>query len=179
MKSKSKSQEIKVTNVKKVNTPTLDEIEAEKIKIQPVGYPFNFNLLDATPLEISDEKLFEEYAKEQWLGLEVKKNSYLFDQKIIPDYGFKIIEAQPDNSIITEKTAGMEADGKYAFKVLNKANKTEVKQAIEKKFNVKVKSVNISNSHPKKKRVGKYTGMTNKYKKAIVTLEKGSTISFD
>ena len=43
--------------------------------------------------------------------------------------------------IITEKTAGMEADGKYAFKVLNKANKTEVKQAIEKKFNVKVKSV--------------------------------------
>ena len=79
--------------------------------------------------------------------------------------------------IITEKTAGMEADGKYAFKVLNKANKTEVKQAIEKKFNVKVKSVNIS--HPKKKRVGKYTGMTNKYKKAIVTLEKGSTISFD
>ncbi len=104
LKSKSKSQEIKVTNVKKVNTPTLDEIEAEKIKIQPVGYPFNFNLLDATPLEISDEKLFEEYAKEQWLGLEVKKNSYLFDQKIIPDYGFKIIEAQPDNSIITEKT---------------------------------------------------------------------------
>ena len=81
--------------------------------------------------------------------------------------------------IITEKTAGMEADGKYAFKVLNKANKTLVKQAIEKKFNVKVKSVNISNSQQKKKRVGKYTGMTNKYKKAIVTLEKGSTISFD
>ena len=81
--------------------------------------------------------------------------------------------------IITEKTAGMEADGKYAFKVLNKANKTEVKQAIEKKFNVKVMAVNVTNSHPKKKRVGKYTGMTNKYKKAIVTLEKGSTISFD
>ena len=81
--------------------------------------------------------------------------------------------------IITEKTAGMEADGKYAFKVLNKANKTEVKQAIEKKFNVKVMAVNVTNSHPKKKRVGKYTGMTSKYKKAIVTLEKGSTISFD
>ena len=81
--------------------------------------------------------------------------------------------------IITEKTAGMEADGKYAFKVLNKANKTEIKQAIEKKFNVKVMAVNVTNSHPKKKRVGKYTGMTNKYKKAIVTLEKGSTISFD
>ncbi|MGM9876362.1 MAG: 50S ribosomal protein L23 [Bacilli bacterium] len=81
--------------------------------------------------------------------------------------------------IITEKTAGMEPESKYAFKVANSANKTEIKQAIEKKFNVKVMAVNITNSHPKKKRVGKYTGMTSKYKKAIVTLKKGDTISFD
>ena len=81
--------------------------------------------------------------------------------------------------IITEKTAGMEPESKYAFKVANSANKTEIKQAIEKKFNVKVEKINISNSHPKKKRVGKYTGMTSKYKKAIVTLKKGETISFD
>ena len=81
--------------------------------------------------------------------------------------------------IITEKTAGMEPESKYAFKVANSANKTEIKQAIEKKFNVKVMAVNVTNSHPKKKRVGKYTGMTSKYKKAIVTLKKGDTISFD
>ena len=81
--------------------------------------------------------------------------------------------------IITEKTAGMEADGRYAFKVSSKANKTEIRKAIEKKFNVKVASINTVNSHPKKRRVGKYTGMTNRYKKAIVTLEKGNTISFD
>mgnify|MGYP003295343731 FL=1 len=81
--------------------------------------------------------------------------------------------------VITEKTANMEAEGKYAFKVANKANKTEVKQAIEKKFNVKVEKVNIVNSHPKHKRVGRYEGMTSRYKKAIVTLAKGSTISFD
>ena len=81
--------------------------------------------------------------------------------------------------IITEKSAGMEAEGKDAFKVANTANKTEIKQAIEKKFNVKVMAVNITNSHPKKKRVGKYTGMTSKYKKAVVTLKKGDTISFD
>ena len=81
--------------------------------------------------------------------------------------------------VITEKTAGMEAEGKYAFKVANKANKTEVKQAIEKKFNVKVEKVNIVNSHPKHKRVGRYEGMTSKYKKAIVSLAKGNTISFD
>ena len=81
--------------------------------------------------------------------------------------------------IITEKTAGMEPESKYAFKVSNSANKTEIKQAIEKKFNVKVMAVNITNSHPKKNRVCKYTGMTSKYKKAIVTLKKGDTISFD
>lgn len=81
--------------------------------------------------------------------------------------------------IVTEKTANMEAEGKYAFKVADKANKTEVKQAIEKKFNVKVEKVNILNSHPKHKRVGKYEGMTSKYKKAIVTLKKGDTISFN
>ena len=81
--------------------------------------------------------------------------------------------------IITEKSAGMEAEVKYAFKVANTANKTEIKQAIEKKFNVKVMAVNVTNSHPKKKRVGKYTGMTSKYKKAVVTLKKGDTISFD
>ena len=81
--------------------------------------------------------------------------------------------------IITEKSYLMESEGKYTFKVANKANKTEVKQAIEKKFGVKVEKVNIVNSHPKHKRVGRYEGMTNKYKKAIVTLAKGETISFN
>ena len=81
--------------------------------------------------------------------------------------------------VITEKSALLEQEGKQVFKVDTKANKVQIKQAIEKIFNVKVLSVNTSNSHPKKKRVGKYTGMTNKYKKAIVKLAKGSTISFD
>lgn len=81
--------------------------------------------------------------------------------------------------IITEKTAGMETEGRYAFKVAGTANKTEIKNAVEKLFGVKVTSVNTMNSHPKKKRVGKYEGMTNKYKKAIVTLAEGNTISFN
>lgn len=81
--------------------------------------------------------------------------------------------------IITEKTNAMESEGKYAFKVDVRANKTQIKQAIEQIFNVKVESVNTSNSHPKDRRVGKYTGKTNKYKKAIVKLAEGNTISFD
>ena len=73
----------------------------------------------------------------------------------------------------------MEAEGKYVFKVDVRANKTQIKQAIEKLFNVKVESVNTMNTHPKTRRVGRYSGKTNRYKKAIVKLAKGSTISFD
>lgn len=81
--------------------------------------------------------------------------------------------------VITEKSEKMKEQGKYAFKVDAKATKPQIKKAIESIFNVKVEKINILNSHPKKKRVGKYTGMTNKYKKAIVKLAKGNTISFD
>jgi len=81
--------------------------------------------------------------------------------------------------IITEKSALMANDNKYTFKVDPRANKTEIRLAIESIFKVKVVSVNTVNSHPKKKRVGKYTGMTNKYKKAIVKLAEGNSINFD
>ena len=81
--------------------------------------------------------------------------------------------------VITEKTAAMEMEGKYVFKVDVRANKTQIKQAVESAFNVKVESVNTMNNHPKDRRVGRYTGKTNRYKKAIVKLAKGSTISFD
>ena len=57
--------------------------------------------------------------------------------------------------IITEKTASLANENKYAFKVSPKANKTEIKQAIESIFKVKVMSITTSKSHPKKKRDGK------------------------
>ena len=81
--------------------------------------------------------------------------------------------------IITEKTAAMANENKYAFKVDPRANKTEIKLAIEELFKVKVENITTAKSHPKKKRVGKYTGMTNKYKKAIVKLAEGNSINFD
>lgn len=81
--------------------------------------------------------------------------------------------------IITEKTAAMEENRTYVFKVDVRANKTQIRQAIEKAFNVKVENVNTMNVHPKDRRVGRYTGKTNRYKKAIVKLAEGHTISFD
>ena len=81
--------------------------------------------------------------------------------------------------IITEKTANLQQENKYVFKVDIRANKTQIKQAIENIFKVKVVSVNTLNNQPKDRRVGRYTGKTNRYKKAIVKLAEGNTISFD
>ena len=82
--------------------------------------------------------------------------------------------------IITEKSASLAQDkNTITFSVDTKANKTEIKQAIEKIFDVKVDSVNTINVKPKKKRVGRYTGKTNKVKKAIVKLKEGSKIELN
>jgi large subunit ribosomal protein L23 len=79
---------------------------------------------------------------------------------------------------LTEKAALMqERDEKIVFKVHPKANKIEVKNAVELMFNVKVKDVRTVNLHGKKKRVGKTVGFTNDWKKAYVTLSEG-TINF-
>jgi large subunit ribosomal protein L23 len=79
---------------------------------------------------------------------------------------------------LTEKAALMqEEDGKIVFKVHPKANKIEVKNAVELMFNVKVKDVRTVTLHGKKKRVGKTVGFTNDWKKAYVTLSEG-TINF-
>ena len=80
--------------------------------------------------------------------------------------------------VITEKTNNLSSNNVYDFKVDKKANKTEIKQVIENKWNVKVESVNTTNTKAKRRRVGKYTGYTTPYKKAYVKLKEGSTIEF-
>lgn len=79
---------------------------------------------------------------------------------------------------LTEKAALLQEDvGKVVFKVHPKANKIEVKNAVEQMFNVKVKDVKTVTIHGKKKRVGKTVGFTKNWKKAYVTLSEG-TINF-
>ena len=103
LKSDNKQLEIKTTNQKQAIIETENREYAECVILKPVGYPFEFNLMDED-IEITNKELFEEYAREQWLGLVVKESNYLFDQKIIPDYGFEIVTAKPNNSIISETT---------------------------------------------------------------------------
>lgn len=78
--------------------------------------------------------------------------------------------------VVTEKSSNMGQNNEYAFYVDPKSNKTEIKLAVEKIFGVKVEDIRTINVHPKKKRVGRYTGLTNRKKKAIVKLAQGQTI---
>ena len=82
--------------------------------------------------------------------------------------------------IITEKSSDLAQNkNTFVFSVDVNANKTQIKQAIEKIFHVKVESVNTINVKPKKKRVGRYVGKTNRMKKAIVKLSEGSSIELN
>lgn len=81
--------------------------------------------------------------------------------------------------IITEKSSTLAQNNTYVFSVDIRANKTQIKDAIEKIFNVKVENVNTINVKPKKKRVGRYAGKTQRVKKAIVKLQNGSSIELN
>jgi large subunit ribosomal protein L23 len=78
--------------------------------------------------------------------------------------------------IISEKTYGMLDEGKYTFAVDRRANKTEIKQAIERIFDVKVLSVNTMNRPGKRKRRGLIVGKRPDVKRAIVTVAPGDEI---
>jgi large subunit ribosomal protein L23 len=78
--------------------------------------------------------------------------------------------------MVTEKSTSLLQDNKYTFEVDLKANKTEIKQAVESLFKVKVEKVNTMHIRGKLKRVRRIQGRTPDRKKAIVTLKKGDKI---
>ncbi|AKL97052.1 50S ribosomal protein L23 [Clostridium aceticum] len=76
--------------------------------------------------------------------------------------------------LVTEQSMQDIADKKYAFVVDRKANKTEIRRAIEKIFSVKVEKVNTVNMKGKVKRMGRNVGRRADWKKAIITLTQDS-----
>ena len=81
--------------------------------------------------------------------------------------------------VITEKaSAKTETENRYAFKVDRRANKIEIKRAVEKAFGVTVTKVNTIMMRGKSKRVRWQVGKTPDWKKAIVTLKEGDTIDY-
>ena len=73
--------------------------------------------------------------------------------------------------VVTEKSSTDMQEGKYTFKVAKKATKVEIKNAVEKLFEVKVLKVNTMTVKGKEKRVGVHVGKTSDWKKAIVTIQ--------
>ncbi|MBK6673608.1 MAG: 50S ribosomal protein L23 [Proteobacteria bacterium] len=81
---------------------------------------------------------------------------------------------------ITEKTAlAMQNANQYAFRVRRDANKTEIKQAVEMMFDVKVAGVQVSNEPGKDRRFGNRIGRTQDWKKAYVRLADGQAIDYE
>jgi len=80
---------------------------------------------------------------------------------------------------VSEKTAlAAEMQGRHTFKVANDASKLEVRKAVEKLFDVDVKSVQIVNVRGKTKRFGATEGKRSDWKKAIVKLAEGQDLDF-
>ncbi len=76
----------------------------------------------------------------------------------------------------TEKATRLKGYSQYTFRVLRGANKIEIKKAVENIFKVKVKKVRVMNMKGKPRRMGVFTGRTEQWKKAIVTLKEGERI---
>lgn len=109
-----------------------------------------------------EEKPKEAEKKEAKVGLPQGKDPRLY----------KIVE----KPVRTEKAVDSSGQNKYVFKVWQKTNKIEVRKAVEKLYEVKVKDVKIINTIGKKRQVGRFKGWKPGFKKAMVTLEKGYKI---
>lgn len=79
--------------------------------------------------------------------------------------------------LVSEKSTNLRADqNKYVFRVDKKANKLQIKKAVEGLFKVKVEEVTTMTMHGRPKRLGRYEGRRPDWKKAIVKLKKGEAI---
>ena len=92
-----------------------------------------------------------------------------FDPRVLPD-----LIRRP---LITEKATRLLEQNQYTFEVALRATKPQIKAAVEDLFTVKVLSVNTCRPPRKKRRVGKFVGYKAQYKKAIVTLAEGDSIT--
>ena len=79
--------------------------------------------------------------------------------------------------IITEKSSMLQESNKYVFKVHKNSNKTQIKSAVEQVFDVTVESVNVIKVKGKNKTYGRNRVLTPAWKKAMVTLKLGDSIS--
>ena len=78
--------------------------------------------------------------------------------------------------VVSEKSYGQIVENRYTFKVHKDAHKTQIRQAVEELFDVKVERVNVIKVQAKPKRRGVFKGTRPAWKKAVVQLRAGDTI---
>jgi large subunit ribosomal protein L23 len=78
--------------------------------------------------------------------------------------------------VVSEKTFALAEAGKYTFRVHDRAHKTQIRQAVEELFDVKVLEVRTASVKSKPKRRGHTSGRSRQWKKAIVQVREGDTI---
>ncbi len=78
--------------------------------------------------------------------------------------------------VVSEKSYALMAEGKYTFRVADRAHKTQIAHAVEEVFGVSVAAVRTAKVRPKPKRRGLHSGKTRAWKKAIVELAPGERI---
>ncbi|MGF1488434.1 MAG: 50S ribosomal protein L23 [Prochloraceae cyanobacterium] len=96
---------------------------------------------------------------------------------MVAEYNVRELADLVIKPIVTEKATLLLEQNKYVFDVLPKSTKPEIKAAIESLFEVKVTKVNTINPPRKKRRVGRFIGYKTRYKRAIVTLAEGDSIT--
>jgi len=79
--------------------------------------------------------------------------------------------------LVTEKGTILSGHGKYLFEVAAGANKQQIKEAVQRAFNVTVVKVNVMNVAAERRRAGRHLFLTTPWKKAVVTLKAGDKIT--
>jgi len=96
-------------NASPIKNPTT---AAKFIVLKPAGYPMKSEF--EYP-EVSEPRVFDYYAKEQWFGASVKKGDYLFDRRMYPDFAFEIINVEPKQATIGKSTVVVVEDAENSI----------------------------------------------------------------
>lgn len=128
---------------------------------------------------VKKDKELEKKALKKESGKPAKKTQSAKQGRIQKEQMYRVYDIIKEPHI-TEKAGYLAEQNKYVFKVYPKANKTEIKKAVEALYETKVKKVSILRVAPKKRRVGRTEGwrggLKKGLKKAIVTLKEGEKI---
>ncbi|MHA1595117.1 MAG: AAA family ATPase [Candidatus Baldrarchaeia archaeon] len=100
LKPEEDSEKEKSQHSSRANLPPL-----KLVVLRPVGYPLRA-LGDDRPIMVTTDnmKLFQAYARDQWMGFRVTEGDFLFDQLMFPDFAFEVVKARPRTGRVTSKT---------------------------------------------------------------------------